>query len=481
MLERITMSINPIELLKQKVTSVLVNGQDGLANEKSALLSKFYPIFLSILAAKPELIQKLKESISPSLFDLFGHNDQVKNAFLSNLTSGQLPTAEAEQTLNQALPVSLAALTSEAGNDTQSIVNYLKQHADSIRALLPAWAAGLLAPLGLVSSASASVASLANDTAAGAATKSRAWLPIVALIILALLVAWLWKSCQHKQMEVPVSNTDAPTSQVGTVIAPASLALTTDASGHVAQCQVMVGDQGFLASIQAKVKEVFSSNQDCTVDTVGTAATHAGSFTDQAGLAGVLGLLKGVPNVSLEWVGDKITLKGADAAKLNELLGKIKALVPNTEVVVEAPISAADSVSNSLNAAQDALASIDANQVDINAVIKALNLQIINFSTGSNQIPDENKAILDKAAGLMKNSKDAKLTVAGYTDSTGNANSNKTLSQKRAQAVVDYLASQGVDAAQLTAVGHGADNPVADNTTEEGRFKNRRIEFSISP
>jgi hypothetical protein len=474
------MSINPIELLKQKVTSVLVSGQDGLANEKSALLSKFYPIFLSILAAKPELIQKLKESISPSLFDLFGHNDQVKNALLSNLAGGQLPTAEAEQTLNHSIPISLAALTSEAGNDTQSIVNYLKQHADSIRALLPAWAVGLLAPLGLVSGATASTTSFASATAT-TGSKSRAWLPIVALIILALLVAWLWKACQHKQMEVPVNNEDSPASQVGTVIAPASLALTTDANGDVAQCQVMVGDQGFLASIQAKVKEVFSSTQDCTVDTAGTAATHAGNFTDQAGLAGVLGLLKGVPNVSLEWVGDKITLKGADTAKLNELQGKIKALVPNTEVVVEAPVSAADSVSNSLNAAQDALASIDANQVDINAVIKALNLQIINFSTGSNQIPDENKAILDKAAGLMKNSKDAKLTVAGYTDSTGNANSNKALSQKRAQAVVDYLVSQGVDASQLTAVGHGADNPVADNTTEEGRFKNRRIEFSITP
>ncbi|WP_151715322.1 OmpA family protein [Acinetobacter sp. TUM15071] len=468
------MSINPMELLKQQVTSVVVSGQDSLANEKSALLSRFYPIFLSVLAAKPELIQKLKESISPSLLDLFGHNDQVKNALLSNLAGGQIPPAEVEHTLNQAIPKSLVALTNEAGNDTQSIVNYLKQHADSIRSLLPAWAVGLLAPLGLVSSSSASVSNLANT----ATTTGTKWLPIVAVIILALLVAWLWKSCQHKQMAVPVNNEDSSASQVSADVAPASLSLTTDANGKVAQCQVGVGDQGFLASIQSKVKEIFSSNQDCSVD---TASTHAATFTDQAGLAGVLGLLKGVPNVSLDWVGDKITLKGADTAKLNELLGKIKGLVPNTEVIVEAPVSAADSVSNSLNAAQDALANIDTNKVDINEVIKALNLQIINFATGSNQIPDENKAILDKAATLLKTVKDAKLTVAGYTDSTGNADSNKALSQKRAQAVVDYIVSQGVDAAQLTAVGHGADNPVADNATEEGRFKNRRIEFSVTP
>ncbi|ENX14404.1 hypothetical protein F895_02359 [Acinetobacter sp. CIP 64.2] len=472
------MSINPMELLKQQVTSVLVSRQDSLANEKSNLLSKFYPIFLSVLTAKPELIQKLKESISPSLFDLFGHNDQVKNALLSNLTDGQLSTTEAEQTLNQAIPKSLVALTNEAGNDSQSIVNYLKQHADSIRSLLPAWALGLLAPLGLVSNASVPVSNFANNTTE-TATKSRAWLPIVALIILALLVAWLWKSCQHQQMAVPVNNQDKAASQVTAAeVAPASLSLSTDANAKVAQCQVGVGDQGFLSNIQAKVKEIFSGSQDCIVD---TATSHAATFTDQAGLAGVLGLLKGVPNVSLDWVGDKITLKGGDTNKLNELLGKIKALVPNTEVVVDAPVNADDSVSNSLNAAHDALASIDANQVDINAVIKALNLQIINFSTGSNKIPDENKVILDKAAALMKNIKDAKLTVAGYTDSTGNADSNKTLSQKRAQAVVDYLVSQGVAATQLTAVGHGADNPVADNATEEGRFKNRRIEFSITP
>ncbi|EPU9015955.1 OmpA family protein, partial [Acinetobacter baumannii] len=54
------------------------------------------------------------------------------------------------------------------------------------------------------------------------------------------------------------------------------------------------------------------------------------------------------------------------------------------------------------------------------------------------------------------------------------------LSQRRAQAVVDYLVSKGVDASKLVAKGHGSEQPVADNTTEEGRFKNRRIEFSVA-
>lgn len=413
--------------------------------------------------------------MSPSLSDLLGQNDQVKDALLSKISTRHLSAVETEQTLTQAIPHSLVALTNEVGNDSDSIVHYLKQHADSIRSLMPTWAVGLLAPLGVMPSVSAAIPKLSN-AAEVSSSKWRGLLPIVALIVLGLLVAWLWRSCQSQNVTAPMPvESNAPVTMETT---PAMLSLTTDGAGAVAQCQIGVGDQGLLSTIQSKVKEIFAATQDCTL---ASGSNYAATFTDQAGLAGVLALLKGVPNVSLDWVGDKITLKGGDAAQLDQLMGSIKTLVPNTEVMVEAPVTQEQSVTNSLTAAQDALATIDTNQVDIHAVSSALNLQIINFATASHQIPDANNAILDKAAALMKNVKDAKLTVSGYTDSTGNADSNKALSQRRAQAVVDYLVSQGVDAAQLTAVGHGADNPVADNATEEGRFKNRRIEFSVNP
>jgi outer membrane protein OmpA-like peptidoglycan-associated protein len=190
-----------------------------------------------------------------------------------------------------------------------------------------------------------------------------------------------------------------------------------------------------------------------------------------------------VPNASLEWVGDKITLKAADAAALEALTAKVKALVPHTEVVAAAPATATaeQSVSNSLSASQTALTAIDPNNVDVNALVKALNLQIINFASGSSEIPADNKAILDQAVTLLNKVSGVKLNVGGHTDSTGNAASNKALSQRRAQAVVDYLTSKGVDASKLVAQGHGSDQPVAENTTDEGRFKNRRIEFSVAP
>ena len=216
----------------------------------------------------------------------------------------------------------------------------------------------------------------------------------------------------------------------------------------MSQCQAGIGDQGFLATLQTQVKQVFSATKDCDVD---TNQTYAAAFTDKDALAGVLGALKGIPNASLEWVGDKITLKAGDAAALEALTAKVKALVPHTEVVAAAPETAEQSVSNSLSASQTALTAIDPNNVDVNALVKALNLQIINFASGSSDIPADNKAILDQAATLLNKVSGVKLDVGGHTDSTGNAAANKALSQRRAQAVVDYLVSKGVDASKLVA------------------------------
>ncbi|NUF16974.1 OmpA family protein [Acinetobacter lactucae] len=474
------MSINPIELLKEKVSSILLDEQDGYLGEKSNALSKFYPILLSLLAAKPDLIGQLKNSLAPSLSDLFSHNDQIKNTVLTHL-SGTAPNNEIESTLNSAIKPSLNAISDVAGNDQQSIVNYLRQHAETIRSHLPGWAVGLLAPLGLgagLSSVTHATSTAPPLAAASEKTgKSRGFLPIIALIILGLIIAWLWRSCQHKEAVPAPEPMAASGVEANTAAAPASLTLSTDDKGTVSQCQAGIGDQGFLATLQTQVKQVFSSTQDCNVD---SSQTYAAGFTDKDALAGVLGALKGVPNASLEWIGDKITLKAGDAAALAALTAKVKALVPHTEVVSTAPETAEQSVSNSLTASQTALGSIDPNNVDVNALVKALNLQIINFASGSSDIPADNKAILDQAATLLSKVTNVKLNVGGHTDSTGNAAANKALSQRRAQAVVDYLTSKGVDGSKLVAQGHGSDQPVAENTTEEGRFKNRRIEFSVA-
>lgn len=152
---------------------------------------------------------------------------------------------------------------------------------------------------------------------------------------------------------------------------------------------------------------------------------------------------------------------------------------PAADMAASMPMDNNTAITSGNNNAEKALAEINPDNIRALDVATALNLQIINFDTASAQIPDANKANLDQAAGLMKRAPQVKLTVKGHTDAVGNANSNKTLSQKRAQAVVDYLVQQGVDPAQLQPVGYGQEQPVADNATPEGQFKNRRIEFEV--
>ncbi|HXZ79227.1 MAG TPA: OmpA family protein [Terriglobales bacterium] len=113
-------------------------------------------------------------------------------------------------------------------------------------------------------------------------------------------------------------------------------------------------------------------------------------------------------------------------------------------------------------------------------LVGALNLYVINFSTGSAQLPSESYDFLNKAAAAMQAAPSGTtIEVGGHTDNVGDASANAQLSEKRADSVRDYLVKQGVNPSALVAKGYGDTRPVASNDTEEGRFRNRRIEFSV--
>jgi len=101
----------------------------------------------------------------------------------------------------------------------------------------------------------------------------------------------------------------------------------------------------------------------------------------------------------------------------------------------------------------------------------------IHFDTGKATIKPESQKIVGEIAALLKGNPELRVSIEGHTDSTGTPQGNKTLSDERAKAVLAAVASLGVDAARLSAVGWGQDKPVADNATEEGRAKNRRVEI----
>ncbi|CBE69699.1 MAG: OmpA family protein [Candidatus Methylomirabilis oxygeniifera] len=108
---------------------------------------------------------------------------------------------------------------------------------------------------------------------------------------------------------------------------------------------------------------------------------------------------------------------------------------------------------------------------------KAIILKGVNFAFNSAELTTESLTILDGVAEILSKHPDLKVTIAGHTDSVGTADYNKKLSQRRAESVRNYLASHGVNAAKLTAVGFGEEQPIASNDEAEGRTKNRRVEL----
>ncbi len=103
------------------------------------------------------------------------------------------------------------------------------------------------------------------------------------------------------------------------------------------------------------------------------------------------------------------------------------------------------------------------------------------FDTGSAEIKPGFRSTMDRLADVVVRYQKTAITVVGHTDAEGSAESNRELSQRRAQAVVDYLGSKNVNAARLTAVGRGETEPIADNKTEAGRRANRRVELLVAP
>lgn len=101
----------------------------------------------------------------------------------------------------------------------------------------------------------------------------------------------------------------------------------------------------------------------------------------------------------------------------------------------------------------------------------------INFDTAKSDLKADAQGIIKEVATMLKGNPDFKISIEGHTDNVGDAKLNKKLSEDRARSVMKAVVAQNIDPKRLSATGFGMEQPVADNRTEEGRAKNRRVEL----
>jgi len=124
---------------------------------------------------------------------------------------------------------------------------------------------------------------------------------------------------------------------------------------------------------------------------------------------------------------------------------------------------------------------VDVTEVDNGQAILVNLPDGVTFDVGSATLKPAFRSTLNDVAGSLKQYPNSLIDVYGHTDSTGSDSFNQGLSERRAQTVANYLTSQGVNTARIRWQGFGETMPVADNSTEEGRRLNRRVEIKIIP
>ena len=103
----------------------------------------------------------------------------------------------------------------------------------------------------------------------------------------------------------------------------------------------------------------------------------------------------------------------------------------------------------------------------------------IRFESGKADIVADSAGLLDRLIETALRCPNANIEVAGHTDADGGEAANQALSEKRAEAVIDYLVKAGVHPSRFTPIGYGSTQPVAGNGSDEGKAQNRRIDFVV--
>ena len=300
-------------------------------------------------------------------------------------------------------------------------------------------------------------------------------LPFLALPILAFLV---YRACRHEPEQIgyraPVTVT--PTAPAGGRVQPQAPSmesrLSVINSGGKVRYSGVTPDEQTKQNIVNQLNSTFGAGNvsgDIAVDSRAKAAGWT------SGLASALPYFK-TSGSEVTFDGNSINVGGAmpENAK-SDMVAKLKSVYGDGMRI--GSFEAATAVTEANRRASEALSSLRSGFTAAD-LTNALNTNVINFPSGSAQIPRESMPVLEQSASAIKSAPAGTvLEVGGHTDNRGNSTANLGLSQRRADSVRRFLIDKGVKSDSLVAKGYGDSNPIASNDTDEGRFKNRRIEY----
>jgi len=466
--------------------------EDDRSPAKKNLLEQFYAIFAARLADNDTFSRFANENVARddnAFYDRVwtegAHRDQISRELASQ---HDVDTTASRGLIAMAAPLAFHEIKSLAGSTP--VPQFLNDNLNSYQHHIPAWAGAML-PAGALAATSSAATSISDNTSTTALQKEKepegsfmkALLPIIGLIILGALAWALLRGCQENPEPVatPVATVQGAqgndSSAVASAIEPASLSIATGENSELYACRMSVGDETLQTNVMNALTGAFGDEANkCRADVDDNFAVD---MPAAAQLATILPIIKNVPNASMIIKGDNITVNAPDKAALEKLVADLQAAAPAMTVQAEGPLDLQGEIDDSLAAADVAMTNLGENP-DPRDVARALSIQVINFQVDEAVIPEVNKALLDRAAEIINNVPDMKLMIVGHTDSQASDTYNMELSQERAESVKAYLVSKGVDASKLNTKGMGESEPIADNSTEQGRFRNRRIEFMVN-
>ncbi|MCB9497189.1 MAG: OmpA family protein [Fibrobacteria bacterium] len=228
-------------------------------------------------------------------------------------------------------------------------------------------------------------------------------------------------------------------------------------------------------SAKAKAAEILSAGLNQPLDFCLQAInnTRLATYGDNVNFFDLQGSFKGVR-------GEDLYSQMSDAYRS---VGLITDPVPAWRSIIDLTVLRGIRLEGSEHAAEGAAVFTAATQEQRTTQAISTKKVSISYASGSDRLDENAKYIVDREmAPIAKEFGQARIRVAGNTDSQGNPAANRALSERRAKSVVDHLVNTyGFDRNRFVVVGNGADVPVADNGTEEGRAKNRRTEFELLP